>query len=168
MAESNWLIIELSDLGENATHAELQCALEEMLGDDVEFFIPTHYEQVGSYISINTIIEGYVFVKDSPGARIRIANLRDYRYFRGVLGSGKKFHTVNSRAVGGLRQKLRKSLSKRLKLGTKVRILDGTFADLTGEVIGLEDSGKRIIVHIHRPSRDMIVPVPSTSIEEVK
>lgn len=167
MAESKWIIIELSELGESASHLELQNALTEMLGDDIEFFIPTYYERVGSYVSQNTIIEGYVFVMDGRDTRVKLANLHEYRYFRCVLGSGNKVHTVGSRVVGNIKRKLKKSLSKKLNIGVKVRILDGTFSGLEGEVIGLEDNGRRIIVHIHRPSRDMIVPVPSTSIEEI-
>lgn len=166
MAESKWLVIELSELGERASHAELNNVLLEMLGEEIEYFIPIHYEHIGSYISTNTLMEGYVFVKDGPDTRIRMANLRDFRLFNRILGGKGKAHTIDARVIGGLRRRLKNSLQKKFQIGTIVRILEGTFAGLCGEVIGLEDNGRRVLVRVRRLSRDMIVPVPSTVVVE--
>jgi transcription antitermination factor NusG len=166
VADSKWIIVELSELGEQASHVELNSVLLEMLGGEIEYFIPSHYERVGSYISANTLMEGYVFIKDGPETRIRVANLRDFRLFNRILGVSGKAHTIDSRVIGGLRRRLKNSLQKKFQIGTTVRILEGTFASLCGEVIGLEENGRRVLVRIRRLSRDMIVPVPSTVVVE--
>lgn len=169
MANPNpWLILELNELGESCNFAELNYTLEEMLGIESEYFIPIHSEKMGSYTSTSVLFEGYVFVKDSPSAREKLDNLKDYKIFSRILENGGKFQTISSRTVGVLRRKLKASVHKKIKPGTRVRILEGIFENLIGEVVCLEDSGKKIMVRIKRLSREIIAPLPSTSVVVVE
>jgi transcription antitermination factor NusG len=45
-------------------------------------------------------------------------------------------------------------------------VLDGVFKNLVGEVIGIEDHGKRIMVRIKRISREIIAPIPATLLQK--
>lgn len=165
MVESKWIVIELSELGETATRVELESSLLELLGNEIEYFIPIHYEKIGSYTSTSTLFEGYVFIKDGPESREKVSDLRDFRFFTRVLsGDHGKIHTVDAYKIGALKRKLKKSIHKKIEIGTRVKILEGPFSNLSGEVINLEERGKRAIVRVKRLSRDMLVPVPSTSV----
>lgn len=167
MAEYNWLVVELNDRGISAEQKEIEHAIREMLGDDAEFFIPIHREQMGSYISTSILFDGYIFVRDSPTVRDKLSDIHEYRYFSKVLSSQGKLQKVNTRAVGVLRRKLVYSTRKRLKPGIQVKIIDGVFKDMPGEVAGIEDKGSKVIVRVKTISREWMVPLPATSVLEI-
>lgn len=49
-----------------------------------------------------------------------------------------------------------------------VKVLDGIFKNLIGEVMCVEDDGKKIMVKIKRISREIIAPIPATLLEKIK
>ena len=166
-ATSEWLVIELSEQADTASYPELRAAVQGIFGSETEFFIPKHHEEMGSYISTNTLFDGYIFVRDSEDVRDKVGNIKESRYFHGVLKSSRKISTVDSHIIGGLRKKLKNSLKKKLKTGTKVKVLKGIFENLTGEVISTEDNGRVVNVRIRCMSREIIAPVPTTCVEEI-
>ena len=166
MTSSNYLILEVSD-AESIEFREIEAAIITMFGE-VDYFIPIHHEKIGSYTSSSVLLEGYVFVKDSPTVRDCLANLRDQRVFSKALCHGHRFETVSSTEVATLKRKLKYSLKRRFAVGEKVKILDGIFKALEGEVISVEDGGKTIMIKIKRISREMIAPVPATLLEKIE
>jgi len=50
----------------------------------------------------------------------------------------------------------------------KIRVLEGVFKNLKGEVISIEDNGKKVMIRIKRLTREIIAPIPSTLIEHYK
>lgn len=169
MPELNrWLILELNDIFEDVTYKDIQNAIINVFGDSVEYFIPIAYEQMGSYVSTNTLLEGYAFVKDCYEVRQNMFNVKEEKIFTGFLYYGGKYQTVSSRTIGGLKRKLKNSLKRKYIIGSKVKILDGVFKNLVGEIISVEDQGKKIVVKIKRLSREIIAPIPATIIGKVK
>lgn len=165
MADSQWLVIELTEQGESADYRELENAIIEIFGN-IDFFIPIYHEEIGSYISTCTLFEGYIFIKDLPKNRDKVDEVKNNRFFSKILGSKTKFYSVDSKVVESLREKLQNSVKKILKPGTYVEILEGIFQNLLGEVIGVEDDGKRVMVKIKTLSREIITPIPSTEVRE--
>lgn len=163
-----WLILELNDALEDVNYRDIKGAIVMVFGNEVDYFIPIHQERMGSYTSTSILMEGYVFVKDCLEARQGINNLHESKIFVRALFYSGKFQTVNSDEINGLKRKLRNSLKKKMENGTKVLILGGIFKNLTGEVIGVENNGKEIMVKIKRISRECIAPIPSTLLEEIK
>lgn len=168
MAVANWLILELCDFIDNISYKDIESALTVTFSDGIEYFIPMHYEEMGSYTSTSTLMDGYVFVKDCPEARNCLANMKDQRLFSKVLCKKGQFITVNSRVIAGLKHKLSNSLKRKFVPGANVKILGGVFKNLIGEVIGIEDKGLKIMVKIKRRSREMIAPIPATLLEKVE
>lgn len=164
---NQWFIVELSDMGSSAGHAEIQNAICEVFGESVEYFIPIHHEKIGSYISTSILFDGYVFIKDCPTARIRLAEICDCKLFQKVLRNSGKIYMLNSTTIGAMKRRLKNSLRKNVRVGSHVKIVNGVFENLEGEVINIEDRGKTIVVKIERPTRVIIAPVPSTSIVEI-
>ena len=163
-----WLILELNDTFEDVNYREIRGAITTVFGDDIDYFIPIHNERMGSYTSTSTLMEGYVFVKDCLEVREGINNLHESKVFIGALFHSGRYQTVNSEIIRGLKKKLRNSLKKKMENGTRDLILCGVFKNLSGEVIGVEDDGKKIMVKIKRISREIIAPIPSTLLEEIK
>jgi transcription antitermination factor NusG len=167
MSTGKWLIIELSEQLEGFSYSDISQNVKNLFGERVEYFIPVYQEKMGSYTSTCTLFDGYVFVKDSPGIRACLPYLRDYRMFSKALGCGGRIQTVDSTVIGVMKRRLKKSTKRNLDIGSKVKVLEGIFSNLVGEVVGVDDGGKRIMVKIKTLSREMIAPVPSTSIEEI-
>ena len=165
MVGSEWLILQLNDISDTLGYKEIEVAIKAVFGDDAEYFIPIHYEPMGSYVSTCCLVEGYAFVRDSFSVRSNIMYINDQRLFTGVLHKKGKYETVNSHIIAGMKKKLRNSLKRKFILTDKVRILEGVFKNLVGEVVGIEDAGKKIFIKITRISREMIVPIPSTLLE---
>lgn len=163
---SEWLIIELNDTVENITYQDIEDALLTAFGDSVEYFIPIYHEEIGSYTSTSTLMEGYAFIKDTPFIRSNILNLKDQKVFSRPLSLKGQYQTLGSRVIAGLKHKLKNTLKKRFTIGIRVKVLDGVFKNLVGEVIGIEDQGKRIMVRIKRISREIIAPIPATLLQK--
>lgn len=166
MGSSNWFILELSEHADTAGYPEIVSAITSVFGSEAEFFIPIHHEKLGSYVTTNVLFQGYVFVKDSDPVQKNISNVRDNRFFAGVLKRNKKFETVNSKEITDLRRKLKASLKRKIHPGVTVKVLEGIFENLSGEVLSMEDGGRIANVRIRCLSREIIAPIPTTCIEE--
>lgn len=168
MVSSNYLILEISDNSESIEYRDIEAAMITMFGDAEEYFIPIYHEKIGSYTSSSVLMEGYAFIKDSPHVRSCLVNIKEQRIFARALCHGGRFETVNSTVIAVLKRKLKHSLRRRYSVGDKVKVLDGIFKGLSGEVISIEDSGKTIMIKIKRVSREMIAPVPATLLEKIE
>jgi transcription antitermination factor NusG len=166
--QPEWLIIELNEQGESASYPDIVASLKMVLGDDINFFVPMHYERMGSYISCSTLFQGYVFVKDTPKVRSQISCLRESRFFLGPLRILGKVRTVTSKEVVAMKRKLINSLRINFVVGSAVIVKSGIFKSLEGEVISLEQNGRIANVRIRCLSREIIAPVPTTCIEQAE
>jgi len=162
---SDWLIIALSDYGETVSYPELEAALKTVFGDSIDYFIPIHHEKMGSYTSINVLFDGYVFLKDSELNRNKLLNIKESRMFSGPLKICGKIRTLTFKELNALRRKLRNSVNKKFKPGLKVKIHDGMFQNLDGDIISMEEGGKIANVRILCLSREIIAPIPTTCLE---
>ena len=165
---SQWLIIELSESGETSDYNVIESALLNLFGSDVDYFIPVHHEKMGSYLSTFVLFDGYVFIKDSPNIRRCLHDIYDYRIFAGALKSNGKIQTVGAHIIGSLRRKLQLGLKKKIKVGSRIKIMEGIFKGLEGDVMSVEEDGRQATICIKRLSREMIAPIPVTSIMEVE
>lgn len=164
---TKWIIIELSEQGDGLHYREIEHNVKELFGARADYFIPVYQEKMGSYTSTCSLFEGYVFIRDTEEVRLNLSNIRDFRVFAKALECCGRLQTVDSNAIGVLKRKLNKAVKRKLEMGSKVKVLEGIFSNLVGEVVGVDDSGRRIMVRIKTLSREMIAPVPSTAIEEV-
>lgn len=169
MAKGNkWLILEINDCIEEINYHEIESTLLNILGNNIDYFIPIHHERMGSYISTSVLIEGYIFVRDSPIVRQNLNNIQETRIFLGALFLSGKYQTVSSDVIGSLKRKLKHSLKRKFSVGMRVKVLEGIFKNLVGEIISVEDNGKKVMIKIKRITREIIAPIPSTLLEPYK
>lgn len=164
---NQWLILELNDI-ENASYKEIETAVIMVFGDDIEYFIPIHHERMGSYLSTSILMEGYVFFRDCEQVRQKAANIREQKNLSRFLSVNNKFQTVSTAVINDLKKKLKNSLKRKFEEGASVRVLEGVFKNLVGEVIDVEDKGRRVMIRIKRISREIIAPIPATLLERVE
>jgi len=167
MLANKWLILEISEQNSGLSYTEIVSNIKELFGSGVDYFIPEYQEKMGSYTSTCALFEGYVFIRDGEETRDRLTNIRDFRIFAKALECRGRLQTVSSSDIGVLKRKLNKATKKKLSIGSRVKVLEGIFSNLIGEVVGIDEDGKKVMVRIKTLSREMIAPVPSTSIEEV-
>jgi transcription antitermination factor NusG len=166
-AHPDWYIIEINEHGDAATYPELVAAVQSVFGLNVEYFIPIYHEQLGSYTSTNTLFEGYAFVKDSDSVRSNLINIKDSQMFSGVLKMCGKIQMLDTKIINSLRRKLKSSLNKKYQQGVRVKVHEGIFQNLEGEILSMEDNGRIANVKIICLSREIIAPIPTTCLEEL-
>lgn len=167
ITDSQWIIIELNDAVENVEYQDIEAAIFSTYGDGIEYFIPIYHEKMGSYTSTSTLMEGYIFVKDCDQVRDNMINLKENRIFSKALIQSGRYQTISSTVIRGLKNQLKGSLKRKFEEGSKVKILEGIFKNLIGEVVCVEDDGKTIMVRIKRISREILAPIPATLLEKV-
>jgi transcription antitermination factor NusG len=143
----------------------MENAIREIFGEKVEYFIPIHHQEIGSYKSTNVLVPGYAFVKDCDHVRNSLDNIRDSRIFSKALGSKSKIQTISSTNIAALKRRLKYTLKKKFILGSKVRICGGPLKNLTGEIVSIEDRGLNVVVKVTRISREILAPIPATLVE---
>jgi transcription antitermination factor NusG len=168
ISDTQWIIIELNDAVENVEYQDIESAIFSTYGDGIEYFIPIYHEKMGSYTSTSTLMEGYIFVKDCDQVRDNMINLKESRIFSKALIQAGRYQTIGTSVIKGLKNKLKGSLKRKFEEGSKVKILEGIFKNLIGEVVCVEDDGKTIMVKIKRISREILAPIPATLLEKAE
>lgn len=121
------------DLCEN--YSRVQYELENIFGKDVVYFLPIYIEQVENKLVGVDLFDGYIFVKkDDCIDEDCFTGKNDF--FDSVLKTGAS--SLTNRDINTFKTKLKKKLDKRLpKKGDKVVVLEGTFKNMTGNVLSV-------------------------------
>ena len=163
--KQTWVTVELSRLGEQKIEeGTLEATLRKDLSVDEDWplFVPaTTYVKNGKKVTIH-LLEGYVFVG---------SGLTEVQYFalekkslvnqvmssKGVNGI-RVLNTIRQSHIDEMKHKLRELVSEDIDIGTKVKVLDGTYSELEGEVLGVEDD--HVFVKLDLRSLSVITPIP--------
>ena len=161
MAENRWIILQIR---ENVSdYFEIENSIKEVFGDS-EYFIPIHYQKMGSYDCFNTLFDGYAFVKDTPKSREALSCIPFSGALVGPLVSSNKVQTLEHSVIVDFRKQLQSFLRNHgIIEGNTVLVLDGMFESLKGEVISIDDE-KKATVRFVRLSREFIAPIPLSSL----
>ena len=161
MVENKWIIFLVKE--NISDYFEIENSIKKAF-KKADFFIPIHYQKMGSYDCFNTLIDGYVFVKDSKGVRDSLTNLPSSGALSGPLLCSNKIQTVNQSVITQFKKKLKSSFKNHgISEGNTVVVLKGIFESLRGEVISIE-SEEKAVVRFVRLSREFIAPIPLSSL----
>lgn len=172
--QRTWVAVELSRHGEQRIEAG---DLEEALRRDLEgaesdhpIFIPARtYIKANRTITVH-LMEGYIFVA---------SGLPEVSYFRleqrsklvqsimsETSDSGMRvLSTVRDVEIEGMKRALRERVSSDIELGTPVKVLEGAYSGLEGEVIYRH--GEHAGVYVELRSAHFIASVPMVSLETI-
>ena len=169
--ELAWIAVELTKFGESKIEDNsLVPALRRDLGvgPEHEFFVPamTYYRH-NQPITIH-LLEGYVFVA-SGLPEVKYFALEQRPYVNSVMStlSGpyrmRSLKVITNDEVLKMKSRLRDLVSSDLEIGSKVKVIDGTYRNLDGKVLEVE--GDNASVEVILRSLWVIARVPRVFLE---
>lgn len=171
--EQTWVILELNHLGETrVADGTLEPVLRKDLGVDSDFpiFIPAvTFPKDGRAVTIRTM-DGYIFI-GSGLPETTYFQLERRPYANQVMSKKMGDHgmrvliTVSNAEVQSIRQGLREQVSSDIKTFDQVRVIEGKYQSLEGQV--LEIHGTDAFVHVELRSRDVITTIPLVFLEVI-
>lgn len=165
-----WVALELTYVGEQrAEEGTLEKSLRQDLGVDADWpvFVPTMvYVKDGKKVVLH-MMEGYAFVgtglpETAYFALERKSNVAQVLSVRSSKGM-RALSVVPDAKIQEIRSNMRAMRADTLPVGSKVTIVDGLYAALTGEVV--DGEGDSLFVHIPLRSLNVIATVPSHLVE---
>lgn len=165
-----WVALELTHVGEQrAEDGTLERSLRRELGvdDDWPVFIPSMaYVKDGKKTTLH-LMEGYAFVATGlPEVQYfaleRKSNVSQVLSVRGSKGL-RALSVLPDAKIQEIRGKMRSLQSEDMPQGSRVVVMDGTYAALTGEVVGSHDTV--LFIHIALRSLNIIATVPRNMVE---
>lgn len=163
--KQTWVTIELSRLGEQKIEEGLLASTirkDLSVEEDWPFFVPaTTYVKNGKKVTIH-LLEGYVFV-GSGLTEVQYFALERKSLVNQVMSSKgangiRVLNVIQDSHVESMRQKLQELVSEDIEIGTQVKVIDGTYSELSGKVLGVD--GDHVFVKLDLRSLSVITPVP--------
>jgi len=167
-----WVVIELSYLGEmKSDEGVLEDTLRKDLGVKSEFpiFIPaTTYYKNGNPVTLH-LMQGYIFLSSGLPSTTYFA-LEKKPYINQVLSEDnhlgiRSLSVIPSTHVEALKAKLRAAVSEGISINTHVKVLEGPYEHMEGEVILLQDETASVLFSLR--SRQLIVNLPKVLLEDL-
>ena len=161
----SWVVVELTRQGELLVEeGGFENRLRTQLGvtSSHPIFIPSsRYMASGRQITVH-LMEGYVFVA-SGLPEVQYFRLESEPYVRKILSSQlpngmRCLQVLPDSSIQSLRQQLRQDVVSDIKVGMKVRITEGTYANLVGVVTDMQ--GDDAYIHVELRSLDLLASIP--------
>lgn len=164
-----WVVVELSHQGEKRSPDEIRVLLSQCVGGGVEVFVPAlTFRRKDSCVTLY-VMEGYVFIEAGLSTD-RYFDLEDTVYVRSVLSkeepSGRYLRYVPNSTVRELEERLAELAARKIERGDRVRITEGSFSQLVGEIRDVWPETSTATVHVvDLESMEVIVELPFQFLE---
>lgn len=172
--ETTWIAIELSRMGEaKVEDGVLEDTLRADLsvGPDFPIFIPAITYIKGKRKFTVQLMEGYVFVATGL-SETTYFDLERKPYVNQVMSSQSGPHkirvlsTIPNKKIEELKRQFKELVSSDIEIHDKVRVIEGTYRMLEGEVLGKD--GEDAFVEIELRSLRVIATIPLVFLESVE
>lgn len=135
--------------------------------DDFSIFIPaTTYEKGGRRITLH-LLEGYVFVATglAETAYFKLEKRSYVSQVMSVVGAHQMrvLSVIPNTEIEGMRQQLRGMASADISVGERVRMLDGLYCSLEGEVVDTDQD--HAVVQLEFRSLYVLASIPLVFLE---
>lgn len=167
MTESSkqWVILELSHMGEKESPPDLVKLLQGDIGDEeVEIFVPSaSFHRRDNWVTI-CLMEGYIFMEGGLAAGFYF-DLERSAYIQRVLTRdephGRFIVYIPGDEVDELKARLRTQTLRDFGEGDYVEIIEGAYENLEGTVLDFNPQTDHALVEIHElVSIETIVELP--------
>jgi len=155
----NWVTFQLSDRGESALENEpmlIEAVIRKHVKSDC--FIPMFFSKSKSYEKRIFLIKGYIFIEYDPDEAYHYTRLADSYYFVGPLLVNKRLHLTTNQEIKKLRAKLLKLTKPVIKIGDRVKVLDGKYVNLEAVVTECYPKEKEVDLSVKLKCMSIIVP----------
>lgn len=164
-----WMSVVLKPLAEKVpTVLELEVELRKYLKGEAEFFFPVAVGDENKCLSdARILIDGYVFVKALSDAFITY-NMSESAFFEGVLTQDEQPCQIPVDDIERMRAQVEKLHVRGLVMGTKVKVIEGSYRNLFGIIKQINPESKQAVVEISLISKTFEAKVPVSFLEEEK
>jgi hypothetical protein len=168
---SKWVVVGLSSSGEReANMRSVLNSVKRILGRDLEIFIPavskSSYQEESHSLFY---MDGYLFIQHVDG--VPYIKLQDTTYFGQVLCVNQNGKVVYSLVSDSDLEPLRKGVKEigtcKFKAGDKIKVVKGSFKNLTGNVVMVYDNCETVQVDISQRSKPMLADFPVIYLQKI-
>lgn len=162
-----WVVVQLSQNGEHETNlTSITKSVERLLKRKLETFIPATTQKVRSDQQTIFYMDGYIFVEYYDG--VPYHRLNQTTYFESIVSFGRdRLNLVHDRDIAPLRKGVDSLKVGLFKIGDEVKVIKGTFKNLTGTVSAVYDGGEQIQLNVKLSSKPMLIDYPSSYVVKV-
>lgn len=131
----------------------IQAEIEEVFGDDAEYFIPIQIERVGNKNIGIELYDGYIFVKKSIIAEECLFERR-MECLDSIMPISHDRYKITNRDINGMKTNLKHMLNARIpKKGDRVIAIEGTYKNLEGSVVEVNENKKQATIEFKKKTR---------------
>lgn len=155
----NWITFQLSERGESALEEDptvIKNVIRKYIKSDI--FFPMYYNKSRSYENRLFLFKGYVFIEYDPSEAQKYSKLSESYYFVGPLLVNKRLHLTPNDEIKKLKSKLIKITRPNIKVGDKVKVLDGKYVNLEAIVTEYYPKEKEVDLSVTLKCMSILVP----------
>lgn len=173
-----WVVVELSPQGDKEKDLEFikDSARRILRRYDIQVFIPAVSQGTKKNETHTTFyMDGYVFIEYVDS--INYLRLRDTSLFQEVLcvytrtsRFGKRtpsYSLLNDKELDPMRSGMEILKKCTLKVGDNVKVITGSYKNLPGKIISVQDDNQVAHISIDLASKPIIMSFPSTYLEKI-
>lgn len=154
-----WVTLQLSEKGE-MTLEEEPCLIENVLKKTLkaDYFLPVFYDKKRNYDNKIFLLRGYVFVEYVQQKTGIYFDLINTQYFVGPLIINKRISLLSNNHIKRLKRQLNKLTRPIIRVGDKVKVLDGKYKNMTAKVMEYYAKEKEADLEIQLKCLSIIAP----------
>jgi len=155
----NWVTFQLSDKGESALEDDpklITTFVRKHIKSDI--FLPMFYSKTKSYENRIYLFKGYFFIEYNANETCKYSKLAESYYFAGPLLVNRRLHLTPNSEIKRLKTKLIKMIRPNIKVGDRVKVLDGKFVNLDATVTEYYPKEKEVDLSVKLKCMIIIVP----------
>jgi len=155
----NWVTFQLSDKGESVLEND-PSLIEKVVRKHIkaDIFLPMYYNKSRNYENRLFLFRGYIFIEFDTTEAPKYSKLAESYYFTGPLLVNRRLHLTPNSEIKKLRAKLIKMTRPTIKVGDKVKVLDGKFVNLEAVVTEYYPKEKEVDLSVKLKCMSIIVP----------
>ena len=154
-----WVTFQLNEKGEMTLEDEPEL-IEKVIKKHIssKYFLPLYYNKSKSYENKLFLFRGYIFLEYNEKDIRNYAVLAATPYFVGPLLVHGKIHLTANDQIKKLKNQLNKMIRPVIKVGDKVKILDGKYKNLKATVTNYYKKEKEVDLAINLKCMNILVP----------
>ena len=165
----NWVTFQLSERGESALDEDpktIQNVIRKYISSEI--FFPMHYNKSRSFENRIYLFKGYVFVEYNPKEAVAYNKITNSSYFLGPLLANKRLYLTGNEEIKKLKRQLQKLSEPQIKVGDKVKVLDGKYTNLEAIETEYYSKEKEVDLSVELKCMNILVPrIPVVCLKNV-
>lgn len=166
-SDKRWVIIQITSLAEKEKNLDrIVRSVHRILKSPLSVFIPAANQKVREDNQIIYYLDGYLFIEYN--VKINYNKLNGSPYFEMALFNKRTgYYTIPDSDVEPLRQGVAKLTVRGLEVGDEVKVLKGTFKNLTGQVSAVYDKGENVQINLKLASKPVLIDYPASYLVKI-